>query len=325
VIWGNLLHLGYNMWSDREMSAPWGPLTGEDLRWVCASPHLRFDSSLWDDLLVRMSKAGMNLLVLDLGEGVRYESHPEIAAQEAWSTAELREELARVRELGLEPIPKLNFSTAHDAWLGPYARRVSTPEYYQVCGELIAEVASLFDKPRFFHIGYDEETFEPQRPYAYIVVRQHELWWHDFHFFVDSVRRQGMRPWMWSDYAWGHAEEFWKRVPKDILQSNWYYDLEFDPAKAKEVQTYLDLDRHGYEQVPTASNWSTPGNFAATVSFCRKRLDAARLLGFLQTPWKPTVERFREHHVQAIEVVRQVIAGLKNAGGECVDGLGPRA
>ena len=65
----------------------------------------------------------------------------------------LKEELKKLRDAGLEPIPKLNFSTAHDTWLGPYSRCVSTPTYYKACEDLIEEVVELFDKPRFFHLG----------------------------------------------------------------------------------------------------------------------------------------------------------------------------
>ena len=85
---------------------------------------------------------------------------------------------------------------------------MSTPAYYKVCGELIAEVAQLFDKPRFFHLGYDEETAGNQVNNDYVVVRQHELWWHDFEFFVAEVQRHGMRPWIWSDYGWKHHDEY---------------------------------------------------------------------------------------------------------------------
>ena len=101
------------MWCDWD--AP--ELKGDDSIY---RPELRFDRSLWDDLLKKMQQAGMNMVVIDLGDGVKYESHPEIAVKGAWSTAELRSELQRMRSLGLEPIPKLNFSTTHDAWLGKY-------------------------------------------------------------------------------------------------------------------------------------------------------------------------------------------------------------
>ena len=304
-LWGYLLHLSTNMWSDRQVSE-WGPLKGADLQYVCAQPYLRFDETLWNDLVERMAGAGMNLIVIDLGDGVRYESHPKIAVKGAWSIAKLKRELAKLRALGLEPIPKMNFSTAHDAWLGMYVRRVSTPEYYHVCGELIAEVARLFDTPRFFHLGYDEETADHQQRYGYTVVRQYELWWHDFEFLVKQVEKQGVRAWIWSDYAWHHPKEFYTRMPKSVLQSYWYYGMDFSKTDPM-TRTYLDLDKHGYQQMPTASNWVTPENFAATVKFCRKHV-GARLKGFLQTPWLPTVERYRKRHMQAIDLVGEVIA-----------------
>jgi hypothetical protein len=104
LIWGNLLHLGMNMWCDRDVQQ-WGNLKGEELKCVTAQPYLRFDDSLWKDLTKRMADVGMNMVVIDLGEGIRYESHPEIAVKGSWTPAKLREELAALRKLGLEPIP----------------------------------------------------------------------------------------------------------------------------------------------------------------------------------------------------------------------------
>src|ERR1019366_4725867 len=95
-----------------------------------AHPFLRFDMSVWDELVRKMADSGLNMVVLDLGDGVKYESHPEIAVRGAWSMSQLRRELAKLRQLGIEPIPKLNFSTTHDTWLGPYSRCVSTETYY---------------------------------------------------------------------------------------------------------------------------------------------------------------------------------------------------
>ncbi len=301
LIWGNLLHLSYNMWCDRIVEQLPG-MTRARTEINCWRPYLRFDEGLWTDLTARMADAGMNLLLIDLGDGVRYESHPEIAVANAWSPARLGKELDRVRKLGLEPIPKLNFSTAHDVWLGPYRRQISTPTYYKVCRELIAEVAKLFDRPRFFHLGYDEETAGNQRNNDYVVVRQHDLWWHDFEFFVAEVQRNGVRPWIWSDYGWLHREDFLKRAPKSVLQSNWYYGATL-PKGQTAVDFYLDLERHGFDQVPTGSNFEHRENFAETVKFCRRTIAPERLKGFLQTPWRPTLERFRKVHIEAIELV----------------------
>ena len=68
--------------------------------------------------------------------------------------------------MGLEPIPKLNFSTAHDAWMGLYSLRVSAKPYYEVCRDLIKDAVNIFDGPRFFHLGMDGETAEHHRHYA---------------------------------------------------------------------------------------------------------------------------------------------------------------
>jgi hypothetical protein len=237
---------------------------------------------------------------------VRYDSHPEIAVQGAWPVSRLREELAKVRGMGLEPIPKLNFSTCHDAWLGPYARCVSTDTYYQVCRDLIAEVIDLFDRPRFFHLGMDEETAHHQRQHEYVLIRQYDLWWHDLGFLVEQVEKRSVRPWVWSDYVWDHPDVFYERMPKSVLQSNWYYGAEFS-QEVGYVKAYLDLDMHGYDQVPTGSNWSTPVNLAGTVAYCRNHIAPERLLGFLQTVWRPTLEECRERHMEAIELVGQAL------------------
>jgi hypothetical protein len=295
LIWASLLHLSYNMWSDRQ--ADW-------LEYVSAEPYLRFDQSLWDDLLARMAQAGMNMVVLDLGDGVQYASHPEIAVQGAWSIAKLKQELAKARALGLEVIPKLNFSTSHDTWLGPYARMVSTEPYYKVCKDLIEEVIELFDHPRLFHLGMDEETAMHQEHYGYVVVRQYDLWWHDLLYLVEQVQRSGSRAWVWSDYAWHHPELFYQRMPRSVMQSNWYYGDDFGPDVV-EARTYTELEAHGYEQIPTGSNWCSDVNFGRTVDFCREHVAAERLKGFMQTIWKPTLEPCRERHLRAIDQVQR--------------------
>ncbi len=304
LIWGNLVHLSMNMWCD--WNAP--ELKGSDSVY---QPMLRFDRTLWDDLLAGMRQGGLNLVVLDLGDAVKYESHPEIALQDAWSVAELRAELKRLRALGLEPIPKLNFSTTHDAWLGQYSRRVSTDAYYQVCGDLIAEVMALFDRPRFFHLGMDEEDYGNQKYHEYVCIRQADLWWRDFLFLTERVAQGGARPWIWSDYVWHHPEVFYKKMPRSVVQSNWYYDAKYSPENNR-AKAFHSLEEHGYDQIPAGSNYYNATNFEALAAECRRGLGAPRLLGFLQTTWKPTLEKYRQRHLEAIEQVaraRQAASG----------------
>ncbi len=306
MIKANLIHLSYNMWGDREF-ADGDPI---DRREVYYDPRLRFDERLWRDVITRMAEAGMNMVILDLGDAVRYQSHPEIAVEGAWLPAKLRQELEFCRRLGIEPIPKLNFSACHDAWLGEYSRKLSTREYYTVCGDLVREVADLFGGPRFFHIGMDEETWHHQRELIYAVVRQGDLWWHDLNVLVQAVEQTGGRAWVWSDVIWNCGREiFRKNMPLSVVQSNWYYGKVFplpdnDPSNC--VRAYHWLDEMGYEQVPTASTWGEQENYPLTVAYCRKHLTAQRLLGFMMTTWRPTLEARRQPHLDAIRIVKSV-------------------
>ena len=303
MIFANLLHLSYNMWGDWERP-------GRGKYWA-AQPYLRFDEKLWNDLLEEMRKRGLNMVVIDVGDGIEYASHPEISVKNAWSHDKLKSELAKMRQMGLEPIPKLNFSTCHDQWLGVYARMVSSPQYYKVCEDLIAEVIELFGKPRFFHLGMDEEEAIHQTQFEHVVMRQHGLWWRDVKFLFKQCEDKGVRPWIWGDYVWNHREEFYERMPKNVMQSNWYRDPVRGPAKSvyggvfnmdiECVRTFVEVDKAGYEQIPTVSNWETPDNIHGTMRFCREHLSKDRLKGFLLTAWKPTLQEVRDRHMDAIE------------------------
>ena len=308
MIWAYLAHLSFNMWEEAEAPLPEGVTAGNLVRRK-ARPALSFDEGTWDALVSAFQENGINMVVLDLGNSVRYESHPEIAVHNAWSPARLRQELARLRALGIEPIPKLNFSTTHDEWLGPYARCVSTDAYYAVCRDLIAEVSVLFDRPRFFHLGMDEETAGHQRHALYAVMRQFDLWWHDLYFLQEQVERAGVRAWVWSDYLWHHPDEYLRKMPTSVLQSNWYYGTKFRKTDTY-VKAYLQLEERGYDQIPTGSTWSSDENFPNTVRYCARRISRERLLGFLQAPWYPTRAEHRQVLLHAAEVTGAARRGM---------------
>ena len=312
--WCYMLKLGTNMWCDC-VPPRWGNLKPDEMHYKAPSEELRCDDSLWRELTEKARAAGFNMLLMDLGEGVQFPSHPELAVKGSWSPEKLQKELARLRAIGLEPVPKLNFSTAHDIWLKDYSRMVSTSKYYQVCADLIRDVAELFGHPRLFHIGYDEETFGHQDRYQYVVVRQGDLWWHDLLWMVEQIEKAGMRSWIWSDYIWKHTDEFLKRMPKSVLQSNWYYGKTFDSEKRNTVKAYLDLERGGFDQMPTGSNYSCVENFAGTVDFCRKNISPDRLKGFIMAPWRHTIEHWRGDLVSAIDIARPVIANPSDKQG----------
>ena len=307
TIWACLCHLGYNMWADyEEKDGVKGFYYGVTTD-ITATPRLRFQQEAWDKIVPMVLDAGCNMIILDVGEGIRFDSCPELAAEDAWTKDQMKAELARLNALGIEVIPKLNFSACHDEWLGVYSRMLSTPAYYEVVKNVITECAELFNHPRFFHIGMDEETAEHQKKYNMAIIRQGDLWWHDFNYICDCVREAGCRPWMWADFIWNHEEEFLERMPKDVLMSNWYYgDFPEDyTASNNYIKAYQTLAEHGFDQVPGGSNWSMRGNLQKTAEFSHRHYDDEHLLGFLQTIWFPSQTQYLHRYEGGLEDLRE--------------------
>jgi hypothetical protein len=146
-----------------------------------------------------------------------------------------------------------------------------------------------------------------------VCIRQSDLWWRDFLFLVEQVEKAGPRVWIWSDYVWHHPELFYRKMPKSVVQSNWYYDAKFVPENGI-AKAFRGLQEHGYDQIPTGSNYYNPTNFGALVAELGRSLDPGHLLGFLQTPWKATLEKHRQRHLEAIAQVAQAKQALKGGG-----------
>ena len=164
MIKATLVHLGTNMWYEVGNDRPDAKKTWE----IGASNKLRFDYNLWVEYSEKLKQCGVNTIVLDVGDGIVYDTHPELKIEGSLTKEEMKAELDRLYGMGFEVIPKLNFSTCHDVWLKEYSKMVSTKWYYQVCADLIDEVCELF-KPKYLHLGMDEEVYENQKQYDYIV------------------------------------------------------------------------------------------------------------------------------------------------------------
>ena len=255
-----LLHLGNNMWCEW---LPEEPMT-EAVIGTKRMPDftLSENETIWRKTTAKLAEKGMNMAIIDVGEALAYPSHPELAVKGSWSPEKMRAEVARLKAIGIEAIPKLNFSATHDGWLKDYHRMLSTPEYYRVVSDTIRDAIEAFDHPRFIHLGFDEERAEWMRDNNYYVARQGELWWHDFLYTVGCAEKWGARPWVWADCG-PHKPEYAKRCPKSVLQTAWYYDaynakLSMDPKVNPhywKLQNFIDLDRAGFDQVPCGTNW----------------------------------------------------------------------
>ena len=300
-----LLHLGRNMWCDYP-SVLMGENYIEGSKTLVRKP---FTNMVWTDERWRYTvdyaaKAGINMIVIDLGEGLFYPSHPEFAIEGTWSIEKMREEIAYMNSLGIEAIPKLNFSTTHNGWMCDYTHMVSSQPYYRMCEEVISDVMEIFGHPRFFHIGMDEEraTFQDEGNYQYVCARKGEYWWQDFIHIVREVEKHGARAWMWSDYGWSN-EEFFERCPKSVIQQNWFYDESYGgfdvetntTSDNRIVKAYHKLEEAGFDQIPCGSNWvgwkrrqlgiGADDVIGKLVQMCRKTISKERLMGFMMAPW----------------------------------------
>jgi hypothetical protein len=307
-VWSELIHLGMNQWHELTMQQKWPNVKDPVIAKAIAdeynaADHVRFDESLWDCVSRKFKDTGVNQIVIDLGEAVAYPSHPELEVKGSWSPDKLRGELRRLRLMGFEPIPKLNFSTTHDIWLKDYHRMVSTPMYYQVVKDLIKDVCEIFDNPRYFHLGLDEETPNFQNGQKIAIVRQGDLWWNDILFYVKEVEKYGARAWVWSDYLRRHEpEEFVRRMPKSVVQSPWWYIGNFDPEKNLPTKAMVRLAELGYDVVPCSSNcYSHPGAMDSVVEFCRKTYDPKHVLGFQMAPWLEMNKVFKKRWFDSAE------------------------
>lgn len=309
-IWSTLVHFSTNLWHDFDNKV----CDCSKLYHTPASHTLRFDRGMWDEYVMKLKESGCNAIVIDLGDSMVYDSHPELAVEGAFTKDEMKRELDRLSSLGFEVIPKLNFSTTHDVWLGEYARMVSTPTYYKVCFDLIDEVIELF-RPRFFHIGFDEEDYANQSKYDYVVIRQNDLWWHDLRLLADRVERGGARALIWSDYARHRPEEFVEKLPKSVIPVNWYYFVEYGENIREEMRIRVApfdiLEEHGFDQIPGGSVEYHKNNLELLAKYCKEHISKERLFGFIQTTWCAVDEQNKRKLWDGTDAVAEAIKAFE--------------
>ncbi len=271
----------------------------------------------WDEIVLKAKETGINTLVIDLADGINYKSHPELWLKEGgWTPEYMTEEVRRLKAMGFKVVPMLNFSAAHDAWLGIYGRMLATPDYYEVVKDLIYEVCDIFEQPEFFHIGMNGEDEASQRSLTFAAYRQHELLMHDVNFMHQCVRDKGARPWMWADIAAKNFDCFKENVEKDVLVSPYYENHMYPDAQAPLIDSpdhvnmrdsYKKLTEAGYEIIPCGSNGSHNGyTFEHNVRFTKDNAVEEKVKGFMITSWRSTTERNKYRIFAALQHVKEV-------------------
>ena len=76
MIYSYLIHLSDNMWAQPSLKLP-----GDTEKQV----RLNCDDKTWRAVIDFLPGQGYNAVVIDVGDGVQYGTHPEISVAGAWS------------------------------------------------------------------------------------------------------------------------------------------------------------------------------------------------------------------------------------------------
>ncbi|MGQ9729766.1 MAG: glycoside hydrolase family 20 zincin-like fold domain-containing protein [Candidatus Zipacnadales bacterium] len=203
------------------------------------------DVQRFNDFVYRtFARQKLNKLVFIVGEGMEFESHPELRAPHAWSKAEIKAFLDFARDNYIEVIPLVTvlghanwFTVRHRELVEPGNDHniacVRLPETNALISEVFEEVIDLFE-PTTFHIGMDECWWttlnlpEAERcPRCKTdwpdIVAEQAIRYHDL------LAQHGIRAMMWGDMLLPehnggppyHTARALERIPKDMLIANW--------------------------------------------------------------------------------------------------------
>ncbi len=264
-----------------------------------------FDLAVALDLLPLMADSGMNLLVVDIEDGVIYKSDPELTRHYSVPIEQMRTLADAARDHGMDVVPKLNFSKSgrnlHDKWMMPHWHHVSwlkgIDTYFRVAEDLIAELTEVMGPRQFFHIGMDEDHYRSMPQYVDAI-----------HRLQASVTKQGLRTIIWNDschdqpnmVAQVHAEKSVAAeslISKDIVHILWDY-FGAHPDKVKRVAS------HGFEV------WGAPGTTPDRVAAWRRAVEGNGGNGLLLTRWSKCSEKNRQ---MLTDLLKEVGPGYRPA------------
>ena len=256
-----------------------------------------FDLDLGLEIVDTMREVGLNLLIIDCADGVRYKSHPELTRKYTVPITHLEELANRAQEKGIEVVPKLNFSQSgyhqHNDWFRPHNKLFDNDEYWRIAFEIIDEIIQTCHPRRYFHIGMDEDHDRAHSQYIEAILR-----------LRSGLKERGLRTIIWNDSSYGgrvlvHAEKSLvaeKKIPKDIVQVLWDYSN----VQPKIIHR---LVQEGFEV------WGAPGPSAEKVLKWRQTILDYGGKGLLLTMWIPCSKSNRFKLLQFIRTAGSICKG----------------
>jgi hypothetical protein len=263
-----------------------------------------------------LAPMGVNILVLEVNYGFQYQSHPELASENAWSKAQARELSACCRQNGIRLIPEFN-CLGHQSWAKTtfpllvkypeldetpqipkdnpniYCRSwcPSNPKANEIVFALLDELIDAFQSDAF-HVGMDEVFLiaseqcprckgkEPAELFARAV--------NDLHHHLVDRKKQTML--MWGDRLLDAKETGygrWEasdngtapaidRIPKDIVLCDWHYERQDD------YPSLALFEKKGFRVWP--SSWRNLEATRALIASAGRR-SGDRMVGHFFTVW----------------------------------------
>jgi hypothetical protein len=269
-----------------------------DPLWARRKPREKpMDIGLALEIVDAMAQVDMNLLVIDLADGVKYRSHPELERPYSVPMASLRRIVRRAQKQGIEVVPKLNFAASglnqHSHWLRPYHRPFDGQDFWRRAFLLIDEAIDACKPARYFHIGMDEDHWHSLRQYAETI-----------NVLDAGIKERGLHAIMWKDCQDYSSAEACKeksrasesKIARDVIQVPWGYDR----VKDEEVRR---LRRKGFEV------WGAPGRDPDNARGWRDALLRYGGTGILVTQWVPCRPVNRSRLLGAIRELGPICAG----------------
>jgi hexosaminidase len=252
---------------------------------------------------LKLSKGGINTLIMEWEGTYPFEKHPLIANRYAYSKAEVTDFIQYCKGLGIDVIP-LQQSFGHVEYILRHPRykelREDQKDYSQVCplkGPLNRELfKDLFTElvathpSKYFHIGGDETYLLGHCDQCRLTGEQEgksKLYIDHIKMLAELVIGLGKRPVLWADIALKYPEAI-KTLPSQTLFIDWNYGWELN-----RFGDHQKLMESGFEIWGAPSLRSHPDNYFLTqwdkhFRNIRDFVPAARKLGYtgiVMTSW----------------------------------------
>ncbi len=250
----------------------------------------RIDYKVAERVIREAARCRLNALMIDVADGVVFRNHRELKRQYSITMAKFKEFVKLGRSLGMEIIPKLNFSKSfhrhhHNEWMRPYNKLKDDREYYRHAFSLMSELIRA-TKPKYFHIGMDEDHEHTPEEYVEKIVN-----------LRGWLKKRGVKTIQWIDIGkrWQkdiEAKMRWAvgRIPKDVILCHWQYF-------GREFSEIGWLKRRGYPVLATTGGYTHPASRAMAA-----RAAEQRIMGMISTHWAP-LQKEREQFI--IDSIRE--------------------